>query len=359
MATLDPWFQNNLACPADQAPLDWNGKNLSGSCGHEYAVIDGIPVLLRDDVEQTHGSAASSLERAASGSEPPCSCVVSHLRGDDSAPLSPRQADSGRRSSLAVHPYVQRKLLATHGLMYSRVVLANYPIPDIRLPAARSDLRLLDIGCNWGRWSLAAARKGYRVVGVDTSLEAITVARDIAAQLGVEVSYLVADGRYLPFRDDAFDVVYSFSVLQHFAKEDVRTVLRSIRRVLKHDGVSLIQMLNRLGARSLFNQARLSFRTPERFDVRYWTTRELYDTFAAAIGPTELAVDAFFSANAQTSDLPLLPFEFQLVVRCSERLRALTNSLPMLKQVADSLYITSSASASRLSEVNGRVKRAG
>ena len=38
---------------------------------------------------------------------------------------------------------------------------------------------LLDIGCSWGRWSLAAARKGYSVVGIDPSLGAVMAARRI------------------------------------------------------------------------------------------------------------------------------------------------------------------------------------
>ena len=37
--------------------------------------------------------------------------------------------------------------------------------------------RLLDLGSSWGRWSIAAARKGYSVVGLDPSLGAVLAAR--------------------------------------------------------------------------------------------------------------------------------------------------------------------------------------
>jgi ubiquinone/menaquinone biosynthesis C-methylase UbiE len=242
--------------------------------------------------------------------------------------------------------------------MYQDVKVTSYPIPNLRLPAARGEQWLLDIGCNWGRWSIAAARKGYRAVGLDPSLEAVTVARDVARQLGANALFVVADGRYLPFRDDTFDVVFSFSVLQHFAKDNVRAALHSVRRVLKASGVSLVQMLNRVGLRSLYNQARLSLRKPQQFDVRYWTTHELRAVFGSIIGPSELAVDAFFSANAQTSDIPMLPLKFQLVVHSSERLRALANQLPAIRHVADSIYVTSSTDSSRLAEVNAFVGQA-
>lgn len=346
VTTLDPWFLENLACPADHSPLQWDGKRLAGACGHSYPVVDGIPVLLQADVEQTHRSAAVSIDRARSAD--------AAANGARPEPVGSPDVES---SPTGVHPYVQQVLAATNGIMYRNVTPTSYPIPDIRLPEASGEQWMLDIGCNWGRWCVAGSRKGYRVVGVDPSLEAVTVAREVAKQLGARALFVAADGRYLPFRDQTFDVVFSFSVLQHFSKDNVRHALRSVRRVLKQDGVSLVQMLNRIGLRSIYNQARLAFEEPHQFDVRYWTTRELHDTFAAAIGPSSLAVDAFFSANAQTSDIPLLPRKYQLVVRSSEKLRALANRVPALKHVADSIYITSSADPSRLAQVNARVTR--
>lgn len=335
VTTVDPWFENNLACPADQAPLRWDGQLWRGTCGHTYPMVDGIPVLLQGDVEQTHRAAARSLSHAAQ---------------------TPLEADApDPHPATGVHPFVQQMLAATNGIMYRDVTASTYPIPDIRLPAAQGEQWMLDIGCNWGRWCVAGAHKGYRVVGLDPSLEAVTVARQVARHLGVEALFVAADGRYLPFRDRSFDVVFSFSVLQHFSKANVRIALRSIRRVLTPDGVSLVQMLNRIGVRSLYNQARLAFQTPDRFAVRYWTTRELHDTFASAIGPSELSVDAFFSANAQVSDLELLPTQYRLVVRSSEKLRALANRVPVIKHVADSVYLTSSANPARLAEVVARV----
>ena len=69
-----------------------------------------------------------------------------------------------------------------------------------------------------GRWSIAAARKGFSVVGIDPSLGAVMAARRIAKELNLDIKYLVADGRFLPFRERQFKVAYSYSVLQHPAR---------------------------------------------------------------------------------------------------------------------------------------------
>ena len=46
--------------------------------------------------------------------------------------------------------------------MYAHLIgsLGDCPIPELCLPPAGADASLLDVGCSWGRWSMAAARKG-------------------------------------------------------------------------------------------------------------------------------------------------------------------------------------------------------
>ena len=143
----------------------------------------------------------------------------------------------------SVDPYVAELIVATHGNLY-RVVgpLRRYPIPAFPVTAPRGT-RLLDLGCNWGRWSIAAARAGFSVVGVDPSVEAIAAAARVARQLGEDVSYAVGDARRLPFPDATFEVVFSFSVLQHFhpaafeeAVDEIGARARPARPRLRPDG---------------------------------------------------------------------------------------------------------------------------
>lgn len=219
--------------------------------------------------------------------------------------------------------------------------LRRYPIPELRLPEAPGQY-LLDLGCNWGRWSVAAARKGYRVFGIDPSLEAALAARRVAAQCGVSPTYIVADARRLPFKTSSFDVVFSFSVLQHFDKESVRNVLTQISALLKPSGTCFVQMANALGIRNLFLQLKRGFREPKGFEVRYWSPKDLREVFSSCVGPATLSADSFLSLNAQLTDVDLLPFPYRLIVRCSDLLRRLSARWQWLACVADSLYVASS-----------------
>lgn len=71
-------------------------------------------------------------------------------------------------------------------------------------------------------------------------------ARDNAALFGrPDTVYVTADARYLPFRDDAFDLIVSDSTLDHFHTTDEITVaLREHARILKHGGVMIIALDN-------------------------------------------------------------------------------------------------------------------
>ena len=311
------WILPRLVCPKDHGSLAERDGGLVCASGHTYAVRDGIPVLLRDDVEHTHEAAEYAI------------------RGEERSHSAPGGA--------AIDGFVQEAIGATGGYLYEGLKgrVRTYPIPELRMPPASGKV-LLDVGCSWGRWSVAAARLGYRVVGVDPSLEGVRAAYRVSRQLGVEGSFIVADARYLPLARNSVDAVFSYSVLQHFSKHDAKLALAEIARVLAPNGSSLIQLPNAFGVRSLYHQLRRGFREPRLFEVRYWTVPELRRTFTALIGPSTIAVDGFFSLNPQPADLQLLPWTGRIVVSASEMFRRLSQVLPILKYVADSLYISSS-----------------
>jgi SAM-dependent methyltransferase len=239
--------------------------------------------------------------------------------------------------SVAVDEYVRSALVKTHGNLYRHARLTRYPIPAFPLPpgAGRS---LLDVGCNWGRWTISAARAGYRATGLDPSQKAIRAAQRVAEQLGAETEYVVGDVRRLPFGDRSFDAVFSYSVLQHLPKEDVRLGVAEIARVLRPGGLAWIEMPNARGLLNLARQAGRGFSAGAGREVRYWSPGELREAFSA-IGPVELLADGFLTINPQMSDLDLLPRPLRLVVRLSEALRRASLRAPALVQVADSLVV--------------------
>jgi SAM-dependent methyltransferase/uncharacterized protein YbaR (Trm112 family) len=312
-----------IVCPRDQQSLRLDADFLMCPQAHRYRVVEGIPILLVSEAQQTHIEGSRALEIADQGD-------LSKLPHFD---IGPGEID----------PFVRNTIGATNGILYQHLVgnLTEYPIPDLRLPPGNG-AAFLEIGCNWGRWCIAAVRSGYRPVGIDPSLKAIRAARRVARQLGVEAFYLVADGRFLPFRADTFNRVFSYSVLQHLSKEDVRLVLPEIRRVLRPEGEAHVQLPNVLGARCLYHQIRRGFRKARDFEVRYWTLPELKSTFAQTIGPSRVSVDGYFSLNAQLSDVRFLPPHYRAIVYASEALRRLSESVHALRYVADSLYVTAS-----------------
>lgn len=314
------WVEQELACPRDHGRLSAHGEVLVCAEGHEYPYVDGIPVLVVEDVEPTQpGYWASAAQIAA-------------VRASVPPPI-----EGG-----GVDPYVSELIVGTHGNLYRHLAggIDRYPIPHFPLPPGEGR-SLLDVGCNWGRWTIAAARAGYSPIGIDPSFEAIVAARRIAEQLGVPARYVVADARRLPFADGSVDVVFSYGVLQHFSKADVRIAVDEIARVVRSTGYSWVQMPNALGARSLVQLARRGFGPGKAFEVRYWRPSELRRTFGR-IGTTTLATDGFFTLNPQPSDLDLLPLRYRLLVRASEVLRRLTRAVPALTNVADSVNVRSS-----------------
>jgi SAM-dependent methyltransferase/uncharacterized protein YbaR (Trm112 family) len=326
MVELDPWLSDNLICPRDHQKIRSEASILICPFGHQYPVVLGIPIMLLPEIKQTHDAAKRSLKQAANRVW--WNTARQHSASDD-----------------AVDSFVQREIAATNGIMYKSLIdkLITYPIPALRLHI-NSGGYFLDIGCNWGRWCIAASKLGYHSVGIDPSLDAILAAYRVARQLGVFARYVVADARYLPFSDNTFDCTFSYGVLQHFEKTDACIAFNEMKRVVKVGGLSMVQMPNALGVRSLYQQLRRGFRQPRDFEVRYWTISELKSTFERLFSHPRISADGYFTLNSQVSDIPLMPRRYRLVIFLSEILRKSSLKIPLLTYLADSLCITAERS---------------
>lgn len=331
----DPWFLENLVCPTDKQPLSWDADAsvLRSAAGRSYPVVDGVPVMLPAEIEPTLSGMKASLERHADDTPWYLSSVL----------LSDDEKDGIRHliaTGSAVDPVAAYLVAATNGIGYKHLIgsLKEYPIPEIRLPAGEGKV-LLDVGCSWGRWCVAAARKGYQPVGMDPSLGAVMAARRVTQHLGVSARFLVGDARHLPLRDSCVDTAFSYSVLQHLSEEDASQSIQHIGRVLRDGGECMVQMPTRWGLRCLMNQARRKFRKPQGFEVRYWTLDHLRRVFSEAIGPCQLSVDCFFGIGWQPTDVPVMPPHLKAVIHASELLRTVSKALSPLKWVADSVYV--------------------
>lgn len=205
--SLDHWSLENLACPRTHAPLSESGTGLVSPTGSVYPVVEGVPVLLRDDVEQTIGLARASLERAGGRliDQRAPELFLESLGMSEEEKLG--VLDLARRAENSIDPVVSYLVGATNGIAYKHLIgeLNHYPIPSFPL---EGNGQLLDLGCSWGRWTLAAAKRGFEVVGLDPSLGALMAARRVSSSLGLHSRYVCGDARFLPFRDASFDAVF-------------------------------------------------------------------------------------------------------------------------------------------------------
>ena len=321
---LDLWFLENLVCPIDKSRLSHQKKQLICSeHKHSYPIFKNIPIMLVKEIMPTH---SGFFQRTWD---------IVNEKVDIETNLKNEAVNKN------IDPYVQEVIAATNSNFYVNLIkkLKRYPIPNFpKVPAAGR--LLLDIGCNWGRWCLSASKSGFDPIGIDPILESILAAKRVAKQLNIKSKYLVADARYLPFRQNLFDYCYSYSVLQHFSKSDVKKVLPQIKYVLKPRGISQLQMLNKYGLRSLYIQMRRNFREPVEFETRYWSYNELLNVFEQNIGASKILLGSFFT-QAQITELDLFTLRNKLIFGISQFFNNLSLKIPYLKKYGDNLFLIS------------------
>jgi SAM-dependent methyltransferase len=110
--------------------------------------------------------------------------------------------------------------------------------------AAYRGKRVLEIGCGAGTDLVRFARGGALVTGVDIAPSAIALARQNFAQHGLAADLREADGEYLPFNNDSFDLVYAHGVVQYTANP--AALVDECHRVLKPGGEAVFQVYNRI-----------------------------------------------------------------------------------------------------------------
>jgi SAM-dependent methyltransferase len=111
---------------------------------------------------------------------------------------------------------------------------------------------VLDVGCGAGVEVVRFARAGARVVGVDTSAQAVGLTRTNVEQQGLRAGLVVADGEQLPFPDASFDYVFAHGVVQYAASD--RQVVTECHRVLRPGGTALFQVYNRISWLNLLSK---------------------------------------------------------------------------------------------------------
>ena len=155
------------------------------------------------------------------------------------------------------------------------------------------------------------------------------------------ISFVCADARFLPFKDNVFNCVFSYSVVQHFSEEDADVAIAEAARVLKRKGYAKIQLAHAGGLRSMYHRRRADYANAGVFRVRYWSLARMRDSFEKRIGPTKLTAEAFGGLGLLAEDWRFVSLKAKLVIACSTILKTMANWLSPLIRLADSVYVTS------------------
>lgn len=104
---------------------------------------------------------------------------------------------------------------------------------------------LLDLACGNGRYTVAMARRGYRMVGVDLSLPMLARAGEAAQEADQKINFIHGDMRDLGF-DKTFDGLFCVGTsFGYFDDATNAKVTEGMARALKPGGSLLLELANR------------------------------------------------------------------------------------------------------------------
>ncbi len=134
-------------------------------------------------------------------------------------------------------------------------------------------LRVLDVGCGDGTYSIHAAQGGATVTGLDRSPAMLDAARRRANGAGVTVAWREGRAEALGFEPASFDMVIAVTVLCWVT--DRAAAVQEMARVLRPGGIVVIGELGRYSLWALARRMR-GWRG-EKFwrQAHFWTTDEL------------------------------------------------------------------------------------
>ncbi len=106
--------------------------------------------------------------------------------------------------------------------------------------------RVLDLGCGSGRRTIELARRGHRVLGMDPDAGALADARALAQGEKLNIHFMKADTRGVPYRSEIDAVVSLEGAFGRLPSDrDDQSCLESARKALKPGGLLLIDTLNK------------------------------------------------------------------------------------------------------------------
>lgn len=169
--------------------------------------------------------------------------------------------------SALVNDYLERNSQSLREFYELYCEQFSFPKKDYR------DLKVLDLGCGLGASSLYFAQKGAQVTGIDVSELAISGAKEIAANKGLNVEFICRDlsqkaGENSP---EKYDIIFDSHLLHCLTSDEHRqNYLEFVKQSMGHDSLFLLETM-------VFQK---QLRTPVGYslDEKFTLWREFSDT---------------------------------------------------------------------------------
>lgn len=124
--------------------------------------------------------------------------------------------------------------------------------------------KILYLGCNNGTSLVCLSEYCKKLVGLDINEDALKVAERWIDDEGITNTELVhANICEMPFKDNSFDGIYAFSVIEHIFPEDQDKALSEIRRVLKKGKYLLVEFPTPTSGSYIHKQHVFNFKNEE------------------------------------------------------------------------------------------------
>jgi len=133
--------------------------------------------------------------------------------------------------------------------------------------------RVVDIGCGTGIYTVEVAQRGAHVIGVDPSMEMITIAQEKLRQAGLTGQFVCGSAEALPFRSGKFDLALAVTSLCFVHSPD--RAIEEMRRVLRPGGRLVLGELNRFSLWAFLRRLKGFFRETIYSQAHFWSRQEL------------------------------------------------------------------------------------